>query len=173
MNTPLSLEQKRIISQLARSAYEIKPDREAFELINSDLSATKCFEAWRHFEQGKACGVQSLRECTQAHYLRLKAHFESLGGRLVQARRTLNREAGSDARIALFKLREVLKTAGLDEAYAATICRSKYRTELGHASAKQLWDIFYTIRNRSKKKSAPPRAAKYVPPEVSGDGNPY
>lgn len=172
MNPPLSLEQKRIISQLARSAYEIKPDREAFELINADLSATKCFEAWRHFEQGKACGVQSLRECTQAHYLRLKAHFEALGGRLVQARRTLNREAGSDARIALYKLREVLKTAALDEAYAATICRTKYRTELGHASAKQLWDLFYTIRNRTKKK-ATARPAKYVPPDELDGENPF
>lgn len=166
-HSPLSRDQKRIISVLATSAYKAWPEREAFEAINSDLPKTKCLEAWRHVEQGKAVGIQSLRECTQAHYLRLKAHFEALGGRLDKAQRTIRREASNGARIALHKLTGALREAGLDEAYAAQICRQMYRIELGHASEKQLWSLFYTIRNRAKARHAEPT---YVPPD---DGNPF
>lgn len=176
--SPLSLDQKRVISQLAASAYKAWPEREAYELINSDMAKSKCLEAWRHVEQGKAVGIQSLRECTQAHYLRLKAHFEALGGRLDKAQRTIRREASNGARIALFKLTGALREAGLDEAYAAQICRQMYRVELGHASEKQLWNLFYTIRNRAKAKMEDAGCGRqetgaepaYVPPE---DGDPF
>jgi hypothetical protein len=161
---PLSNDQKRIVSQLARRAYLAWPDREAFELINSEQSATACFEDWRHVEQGKAVGIQSLRECTQAHYGRLVAHFKALGGDETGARRALGRDADNGRRIARHKLDQALAVAGLQPSYAAAICRTQYRCELGNASEKQLWNLYYTVKAR---RPAPVR------PEPEDDGNPF
>ena len=67
---PLSNLQKRDIAIAARQAYDAWDGREAFELVNSETSRSACFDAWRHVEQGKAVGIQSLRESTQAHFER-------------------------------------------------------------------------------------------------------
>jgi hypothetical protein len=162
--TPLSILQKREIAQLARRAYDAWSEREAFEAINTGQSKTACFEAWRHVEQGNACGVQSLCACTQAHYGRLVAHFQALGGNAAAATRTLVRDADNDRRIARYKLDEALRERGLREEYAAAICRRQYRCGLDGANARQLWSLLYTIRNRRKPASAPAAAA---------DGNPF
>jgi hypothetical protein len=161
--TPLSILQKREIAQLARRAYDAWSEREAFEAINSGQSRTACFEAWRHVEQGKACGVQSLCACTQAHYGRLVAHFQALGGNAAAATRTLVRDADNDRRIARYKLDQALQERGLREEYAAAICRRQYRCGLDEANTKQLWRLVFTIRNRRK------RAA----PEAVTEGNPF
>lgn len=148
--SPLTNLQKREIAIAARAAYRAKPDREAFEAINADLSASACFAAWRHVEQGKACGVQSLRACTQAHYGRLLAHFQALAGHTEQADRIRARDGDNDRRIALYKLRENLRERGLAEAYAAAICRRQFRCALGEATAKQVWSLVFTVRNRRR-----------------------
>lgn len=166
MSTPLTNDQKRIIGRLARAAYQAWPEREAFELINSELSKTACFEAWRHDQQGKACGVQHLRACTQDHYGRLKAHFQALAGDTAGATHTRGRDADNDRRIARFKLAENLRERGLTEAYAAAICRSKYKRSLDEATAAQLWKLVYDVRTRRK---ALPKA----PVEDLDDGNPF
>ena len=156
--TPLSILQKREIAQLARRAYDAWSEREAFEAINSGQSRTACFEAWRHVEQGKACGVQSLCACTQAHYGRLVAHFQALGGNAAAATRTLVRDADNDRRIARYKLDQALQERGLREEYAAAICRRQYRCGLDEANTKQLWRLVFTIRNRRKPAAAPAAA---------------
>ncbi len=161
--SPLTNEQKREISIAARAAYQAKPDREVFEAINPDLSASACFEAWRHVEQGKACGLQSLRACTQAHYGRLLAHFQALAGNVAGADRTRARDGDNDRRIALFKLRENLTARGLPESYAAAICRRQFRCALDEASAKQIWSLVYTVRNRRR----PIAAAKQMLRDVA------
>ena len=148
MSSPLSNLQKRDISIAARKAWLTWPEREAFEAINSELSASACFEAWRHVEQGKACGVQSLRDSDQQHYAPLLAHFQKLAGDTAGADRTRARDADNDRRIALFKLRQALAERGLSEGYAAAICRRQHRCELAQASVKRLWFLVYTVRNR-------------------------
>jgi len=153
--TPLSILQKREIAQLARRAYEAWPERDAFELINAGQSKTACFEAWRHVEQGKACGVQSLCACTQADYGRLVAHFQALCGHAAAATRTLVRDADNDRRIARYKLDQALQERGLREEYAAAICRRQYRCGLDEATAKQLWRLVFTVRSRRKPAAAP------------------
>jgi hypothetical protein len=107
-------------------------------------------------------GVQSLRLCTsEGHYLRLMAHFADLAGDGDSALRLLLRH-GEEPRItAYFKLRQALAERGLDEGYAAVICRRQYKRELGHASEKQLWNLFYTVRNRRK---ALPKAQRQKAP---------
>jgi len=154
--TPLSILQKREIAQLARRAYEAWAEREAFEAINAEQSKTACFEAFRHVEQGKACGVQSLCACTQAHYGRLVAHFQALTGNA--ATRTLVRDADNDRRIARYKLDQALRERGLREEYAAAICRRQFKTSLEDATARQIWNLVFTIRNRRKPAAAPAAA---------------
>lgn len=156
--TPLSKVQKRDISIAAAQAYAGWPDREPFEAINPELSRTACFEAWRHQEQAKACGIASLRACTQAHYGRLIAHFKALGGDIAGADRARVRDQDNGRRIARYKLDQELRTRGLESGYAAAICRSKYKCALAGASEGQLWKLLYDVRS-SKHKRIPRLAA--------------
>lgn len=155
--SPLSKIQKKDIAIAARRAYDAKLDREAFEAINSELSRTACFEAWRHVEQGKAVGVQSMRQMNQSHYGRVLAHFQKLGGEEAAASHTLARDADNGRRIARFKLSQALRERGLQEGYAAAICRNKFKCGLEEAGEKQLWKLVYDIRSRrpAKPKETP------------------
>ncbi len=147
----LSREQKAEIGALARQAWLAWPGREGFLESNGELSATECFTAWRHWQQGLACGKQSLCACTsEGDYLRLRAHFLALGGDQMAATRALVRHASEPARIAFFKLREAIAERGLREEYAAAICRRQFRCSLAEASERQLWCLVYTVRNRRK-----------------------
>jgi len=151
----LSNFQKAKIAMAAREAYDAWDGREAYELVNQDHSATDRFEAWRHVETGKAAGVQSLRQCTQAHYGRILAHFQELAGNVATATRTRGRDADNDRRIARYKLNQALRERSLLESYAAVICRGKFKCELNQASAAQLWKIFYDVRKRRKPAAKP------------------
>jgi hypothetical protein len=146
--SPLSIEQKRIIAQHARRAYERWSGREDFERANDGLSKTEMCNAWRHVQQGEAVGIQSLCECTQAHYNRLVAHFMALAGAPDAAMRTRARDFDNDRRIARYKLDEALRERGLREEYAAAICRRQYRCGLADANSHQVWRLVFTIRNR-------------------------
>lgn len=148
--SPLSHPQKREIAIAAHKAWLACPEREALLALNSEMSATAVEAAWRHVEQGKAVGVQSLRACHQGHYGRLLAHFQAMAGETAAAAHTLARDADNDRRIALYKLREALRERGLQESYAAAICRNQYRCALNDASPKQLWRLVFTVRSRKK-----------------------
>jgi hypothetical protein len=161
--SPLSHTQKRAIAIAARRAYQAWPEREAFEAINGDMSRTAVFDAWRHVETGKACGIQSLRECSQAHYGRILAHFQRLAGDTAAATRTQARDADNDRRIARYKLDQALRERGLGESYAAAICRTQYRCSLAEASPRQLWRLVYTIRNRRRPARPAAQPAGEVP----------
>ena len=155
MSSPLTNEQKAKIGQLARAAYLAWPEREQFEAINGELSKTEIFTAWRRVEQGKACGIQSMRECSQDHYGRLKAHFQALCGDEAAATRTRGHDADNPRRIARWKLDQELQARGLETGYAAAICRTQYRCALDAATTQQLWRLVYTVRSRKKPAPAP------------------
>lgn len=159
MSAPLSNLQKRRIGMAAHAAWLACPEREALLACNPELSATAVEAAWRHVEQGKACGIQSLRECSQDHYGRILAHFEALAGDTAAAARTLGRDADNERRLARYKLDQALRERGLETGYAAAICRQQYRCPLDQATAGQLWRLLYTVRNRKKPL---PAAAKPV-----------
>jgi len=149
MPAGLSIVQKREISMTARKAYGMWDGREAFEAVNSEVSKSACFEAWRHVEQGKASGgIQSLCEMTQDHYADVYAYFLDLAGDHEGAQRVRARAATNGSRIALHKVREELRKRGLSDDYAATICRSKFKCGLHEASEGQLWKIMYDVRKR-------------------------
>ena len=143
--------QKAQVCIAARLAYDAWATREEFELINSELSATKCFEAWRRCEQHKVTGRHSLTDCTsEQHYLPLLAHFTALRGEGGRALLLLLRHAEAGRITVYFKLLQALQERGLTEGYAATIGRSKFKRELGECSEKQLWSLFFDVRKRRK-----------------------
>lgn len=188
MPAGLSNLQKRAIAIAARKAYDAWPEREAFEAINSELSKSDCFNAWRHVEQGKATaaqrgetkdqgpetrdlGIQSLCEMTQAHYATVLAHFQALAGDGAAADRTRARDADNGRRIARYKLDEALRERGLTPGYVGAICRRQFRCELGDASAGQLWKLVYTVRNR---RPAPSQTnGKTAAPAGAPNENPF
>lgn len=148
----LSLDQKAQVCIAARLAYDAWPVREEFELINSELSATKCFEAWRRCEQHKVTGRHSLTDCTsEQHYLPLLAHFTAMRGEGGRALMLLLRQAEAGRITVFFKLLQALQERELTEGYAAQICRCKFKRELGDCSEKQLWSLFFDVRKRRKK----------------------
>lgn len=162
MSSFLSNEQKSILCRLAREAYDAWSGREAFEEANPTLSVSKCFEAWRRVEQGKAVGQQSLRLCTQDAFLRLRAHFKAMLGNGDGAVRDLLRNAEEKRIRARWKLQQALDQRGLDENYAGAICRRQFKCELGDASEKQLWALFFTVTNRRKALPGAARQGRYV-----------
>jgi hypothetical protein len=178
MSSPLSNEQKGILCRLAREAYDAWSGRDAFEECNPELSRSKCFEAWRRVEQGKAVGIQRLTECTQDHFLPLRAHFKAMLGNGAGALQDQLRSQEEPRIRARWKLQQALDERGLNEAYAASICQRQFRCSLGDASEKQLWALFFTVTNRRKPLAgAQPRRPQYVKAKlgtlsVSG-GNPF
>ena len=68
---------KKIICDIAREAYDVWPAREEFERAHS-APGLHAFNAWRHAEQLKAVGLQSLTICTEDQYLELQRHFMRL-----------------------------------------------------------------------------------------------
>lgn len=147
----LSPRQKADIGKLATRAWRAWPGRAEFLAANPELSPSACFAAWRHVEQGKAVGKQSLLDCTsECDFLRLCAHFLRIA-REYDAANSAQLRAGTESRrIAEHKLREELRERGLAEEYAASICRRQFRCALREANAKQLWCLVFTIRNRRK-----------------------
>ena len=131
--------------------------RKAFDRIGGDSTTGMEFAEWRKQEQWNAVGKQSLRDCMQREYLRLVAHYEDLIGESGRAVTTHMRAGTEPRRIAEHKLLEALKKAGLEIAYADTICRSKFKCHVEDASTAQLWKLYYDIRQRgaSKRKAKP------------------
>ncbi len=159
MSAPLSNLQKREIAIAARRAYDARPDREEFELINSHLSRTACFEAWRHVENGKATGIQRSTAMTQDHYAAALAHFLKLAGDEPGAARVYERGQTNGKRVARWKLEEALRERGLQLGYAASICRAKYKRSLDDATEKQLWKLVFDVRS-SKHKPLPKKPSE-------------
>jgi hypothetical protein len=70
----LSKHQKAILCQMAADAYAVQKKH---GLIDDDVK----LEAWRREEQRAAVGIESLKDCRQAHYLPLRGHFAALAGK--------------------------------------------------------------------------------------------
>lgn len=69
--------QKQVICEIAREAYDAWPAREEFDRAHANPSLD-AFTAWRHAEQLKAVGRQSLTLCTDTDYTDLRHHFMQL-----------------------------------------------------------------------------------------------
>ena len=108
-------------------------------------------EEWRHEMAVQACGYR-ISEARQEHWSDLRAAFLDLAGQPEKAYRTHVRSVDNKRRVALYKLEQECAARGLDVSYPATICRRQFRLSLEEASAKQLWCLVFTVRNRRKAK---------------------
>lgn len=165
----LSNKQKRILAQNARAAWAalapVDQERFTVKLINREsdplISDSRVFEEWRREEQEKATGCRSLRLMNQHDYLPCLLHFQMLADNKGQEHlpdrapskatvRTLGRLGGDEMRRARWRLSEALRERDLPVQYAEAICRTQFRCDLKDASLKQVWNLFYTVRNRRK-----------------------
>ncbi|MGV3661344.1 MAG: hypothetical protein ACO1TE_14240 [Prosthecobacter sp.] len=76
--TPLSNDQKAQLCILARQAFTLSRERGA---VDDDVK----YDDWRAECQLEACGVASLRECNQSHYLAIRGKWFVILGNLEQA----------------------------------------------------------------------------------------
>jgi hypothetical protein len=163
----LTTRQKAVLCQMARTAYAILDEHGLIE-------AGTTLEEWRRAEQLAAVGVGSLRECRQAHYLRLRGHFEALAGRGdARAFADLTAPADdADRQTAWAALaRELKRFAELPdadgrrmgehraEAYARTIAKSRGYVGPDALIAiretwpvAKIWTLVYTLKNRVARK---------------------
>ncbi len=136
---PLSREQKANLAILARRAFAVRSA--AHPGVNADT--------WRREESIRAVGKR-ITEATQGDYLRLRAHFEDLAGQSDKALRTLWQEDNQATKVAYRRLCIECRQRGLALSYPGAICQKQFHCALNEATAKQLWCLVFTIRNRRK-----------------------
>ena len=143
---PLSNTQKAKLAILARKA--------ARAMHLTFVNDTQ-YQMWRHEQQTKACGKHSLTLCSQDDFNPLVAHFLDLAGESGEAMNRLLKHGVEEKEVAFHKLTEACDQAGLPMAYAATVSRNKFKVGLNDCTAKQLWQLVFTIKRRSgaKKKT--------------------
>ncbi len=131
--------------------------RDAWTALTRASVIDQPFDDWRHAQAITAAG-KTISEATKGDFATLKAHFLAQAGRTAQAFKVaLAEESGENAtRQARWHLAKELSQAGLDTAYAAEICKDKFKTTLAHASPKQLWSLVYDIRRTARTRRAKP-----------------
>lgn len=121
--------------------------------------AEESFDAWRHGAvQDAAPGKGGLRELTQADFAPVRAWLKELAdGQRPGCLRSPAED--DDARRARWTLRREMAArtrvfGGPDgvEAYVADLFRRIHGTTMEEASAKQVWQVFYTLRERANAK---------------------
>ena len=141
MPAPLTNDQKRILSQLARRAWtQAGPELDG-------MSA----DEFRQQEVVKACGKLGLRCCSQNDYGAVKGHFLNLLGETEKAFQAVHHGEGNARRVAEYKVVQACRDAGLELAYAAKICANTFKCSLDEASTDQLWKLMFTVKNRGRK----------------------
>ncbi len=143
----LSRKQKARLAMLARRAYDLHLDA---GLVDDGAGP----DDWRRAEVSAATGGRAggLREATQRDYRQIRGHFLTLAGEepetAFQDAAYGSPEAADREQAAAVLRRETLARDLPHPAYPEKICRQKYKTPLSRASAKQLWSLVYTVRNR-------------------------
>lgn len=156
-SAPISAEQVRTLILAAQSAWRAQSA--------AGLADTE-FEAWRHGALFDACRMRSFRAVTQREYGAVLAHFTAMSGRPASApsvRRAsaiAGREAcgEGDRRRAEAALRSECVT--LDEVfgkgrafwYAESLFEKIHNTRVEVATAAQIWQVLFTLRNRAATK---------------------
>lgn len=147
--------------------------------------AEEDFDAWRHGALYDAVRKTSFRQVTQREFGLALGHFGRLAGRGPNTSWQRANEAiasrestpEGDRRRAEHVLRETC--AGLDEAfggpdkalaYACVLLRRIHRTDLPAATAKQIWQVMFTMKARGKAHAAKQAAmeAERPAPAVCG-----
>jgi hypothetical protein len=113
-------------------------------VVNPDAPA---FEDWRVEECRKACGAR-LSEAQQKDFSAIKSHFANIAGQSGKAFDSAMRSGTEKERIAHAVLKKDCAKAGVELSYASHICWAQFKCKLEDATAKQLWCLVFTVRNR-------------------------
>jgi hypothetical protein len=122
--------------------------------------ADETFDVWRKAALHDATGLGSFRAVTQRDYGRALAYFLQLAGKKPEVRRAAAKPQAVDeagrARWALDGECRVLAAAFGSEAgarsYAEALLGRIHRTTWHGATAKQLWQVLFTLRSRAKRR---------------------
>lgn len=133
--------------------------REAFDQRGGECKLGPLDE-WRHEQVRIATGKPGLTACAQGDYKKLLAHFLMLKGETGRAMNAHLDDSTEERRVAAYKLQSALQKAGLTPSYAEAICKRQFRTTVAECSAKQLWNLFYTITNRATARRQKAQSAK-------------
>ncbi len=155
MSAPLTNGQKAYLSQLSDRAFRFAgaKARGRGETWPEDIAAN--LASYRHAEVAAACGKLGLRCCSQDDYKSVEAHFLNVLNQPGKAFQAHVRAQGNDERIAEWKLLQEIKAAadvGIDHRYAEAICKRQYGCTIIEATAKQKWNLLFTIKNRASAK---------------------
>jgi hypothetical protein len=113
-------------------------------------------DEWRHRivseeTDGRANG---LTEATNADFLNIRSRIFSEMGEGGKALQDAGRADDADRELALYKLMAACQETGVNfPAYPAAIAKTQFRCGLSSCSVKQLWNLFYTVRNRRNTKA--------------------
>lgn len=164
--TPLSKIQIRLLCTLAGQAYKAAKLRRA---IDDDQDA----EIYRREGQLEACGVASLKECNQSHFLAIRGKWFVVLGRLEEAFNDFLNAGEEAAATRQMKWRFIGQVAALAEAigdkheretgivldvparaarahaYAEGIARSQFQAGLKNLNARQVEILGFTVTNRA------------------------
>lgn len=162
----LSKRQKAALAQLARKAYDVQAGLGLAE---------GPFDDWRHAAVWEHLRVSGFRQMTQRGYGTMAKRFTELaGGKQLPraARRTADvddtRRAWYALKSACAALAEAFGGADGAEAYAEALLGRIHKTTPEGATARQLWQVLYTMRNRANAKRRNGGEAAEAPEAANG-----
>jgi hypothetical protein len=145
LSKPLSNHQKWKLSELAESVYAFLRDQGL--LKGEDATA------YRHRIAVKACGKR-ISQAAHGDFKLIQAALLHERGQAEAARRALAQAAATPAVIAMHALMKLCRETGTPTHAAGTMAARFYSgAELQDLTARQLWSIFYTVRNNANAKA--------------------
>lgn len=161
----LTAEQRQRLARCARRAYDCQAEL--------GLTGEAAFDAWRHEVVREATGRAGLRELTQREYGPVMARLIELAGGSPSRRewhaaaKPLHRDDADRARHALKDecdaLAESFGGAAQADAYATSLLSRIHRTDWMSATARQLWQVLFTLRNRARARDRAGCPARRLP----------
>lgn len=136
-NAPLTNKQKAELSRLAQ---------EAHAFLTSKGAIDEALESWRRAESIQACG-RRISEGLNGDFSLIQAHFLMLAGKSSKALDSALQADSNDERQARFKLAQLCKQLG------------KPVPALEGASLKQIWAVFFNLKNAAKAARVRPAQA--------------
>ena len=124
--------------------------REAYENLRGLGLEERGFDAWRHEVCRQVTGKESFKAVGNAEYGRLRGRFAAMAGRR-SAERTEGKRVDNSIRQLRWLVQKEVDAAGLEVDYVRRISADKFRQEdLRKLDKRQLQQLLYTIRNRTK-----------------------
>lgn len=149
-SAPLSRCQKWRLSDLAEDAW--------LHLGQRDQLGGECLEDFRRRIAVEVCG-RRISAASNGDYKALEARFLVIRGESGRAFQSALKSETEGIRIAHHKLSIELRAQGLQPGYAETIARAIFKRGLADLHTKEVWKVFYTIRNRGNAKHGKGNAA--------------